>query len=148
MTIVRWDPFRELASMQNRVNRVFSDLYRGADDDVMRRGTLVPPVDIYDNGQHELVITAELPAVRKEDIEVSVDNNTLTIKGEKKADPSIPEDCCHRSERAYGTFSRTFSLPATIDGGRVSADYKDGVLTVKLPMREEAKPRQIPVQVQ
>jgi len=68
MTIVRWDPFRELASMQNRVNRVFSDLYRGADDDVMRRGTLVPPVDIYDNGQHELVITAELPAVRKEDI--------------------------------------------------------------------------------
>ena len=79
MTIVRWDPFRELATIQSRVTRVFSDLHRGADDDLMSRGSLVPPVDIFDNGKHELVITAELPAVRKEDIEVSVDNNTLTI---------------------------------------------------------------------
>ncbi|MDO8835938.1 MAG: Hsp20/alpha crystallin family protein [Vicinamibacterales bacterium] len=148
MAIVRWDPFRELAAMQNRVNRVFGDIYRGADDDVMRRGVWVPPVDIFDNGSHELVITAELPAVKKEDIEVAVDNNTLTIRGEKKMDAQMSEDCCHRVERSYGTFSRTFSLPATVDGGRVSADYKDGVLTVKLPMREEAKPRQIPVQVQ
>lgn len=148
MAIVRWDPFRELAAMQNKVNRVFGDLYRGADDDVMRRGAWVPPVDIYDNGSHELVITAELPAVKKEDIEVSVDNNTLTIRGEKKMDATISEDCCHRVERSYGTFSRTFSLPATVDGGKVSADFKDGVLTVKLPMKEEAKPRQIPVQVQ
>ncbi len=148
MAIVRWDPFRELAAMQNNVNRVFGDIYRGADDDVMRRGVWVPPVDIFDNGNHELVIAAELPAVKKEDIEVSVDNNTLTIRGEKKMDAQMSEDCCHRVERSYGTFSRTFSLPATVDGGRVSADYKDGVLTVKLPMKEEAKPRQIPVQVQ
>jgi HSP20 family protein len=148
MAIVRWDPFRELAAMQNRVNSVLGDMYRGADDDVMRRGAWVPPVDIFDNGNHELVITAELPAVRKEDIEVSVDNNTLTIRGEKKMDAQVSGDCCHRVERSYGAFSRTFSLPATVDGGKVSADYKDGVLTVKLPMKEEAKPRQIPVQVQ
>jgi HSP20 family protein len=148
MPIVRWDPLRELAAMQNKVNRVFGDLYRGADDDVMRRGVWVPPVDIYDNGSQELVIAAELPAVKKEDIEVSVDNNTLTIRGEKKMDATMSEDNCHRVERSYGTFSRTFSLPATVDGAKVSADFKDGVLTVKLPMKEEAKPRQIPVQVQ
>ena len=148
MTIVRWDPLRELSAMQQRVNRVFGDLARVGDDDVMRRGPFVPPVDIFDNGSHELVITAELPAVRKEDIEVSVDNNSLTLRGEKKPDVGMAEDCCHRVERAYGSFSRTFTLPNTVDGSKVTADYKDGVLTIKLPMREEAKPRQIPVQIQ
>ena len=148
MTIVRWDPLRELSAVQNRVNQVFGDLYRVGDDDVMRRGPWVPPVDIFDNGSHELVITAELPAVKKEDIEVSVDNNTLTLRGEKKQDTAVTEDCCHRVERSYGTFSRTFTLPNTVDGSRVTADYKDGVLTIKLPLKEEAKPRQIPVQVQ
>lgn len=149
MTIVRWDPFRELSAMQNRVNRVFGDFYRGVDDDLMRRGSWIPPVDIFvDSSNHELVITAELPAVKKEDIEITVDNTTLTLRGEKKADATVTDECCHRVERAYGTFSRTFTLPNTVDGSKVSADYKDGVLTIKLPLREEAKPRQIPVQVQ
>jgi HSP20 family protein len=148
MTIVRWDPFRELSTMQDRVNRVFGDYYRGVDDDVMRRGTLVPPVDIFDNGNHELAITAELPGMKKEDIEITVDSNTLTMRGEKKAPATISDDQCHRVERVYGTFSRSFSLPPTVDGTKVTADYKEGVLTITLPMREEAKPRQIPVQVQ
>ena len=80
----------------------------------------MPPVDIFDNGNHELVITAELPAVRKEDIEMSVDNNTLTLRGEKKPDARLSDDCCHRVERAYGTFSRTFTLPNTVDGSKVT----------------------------
>ena len=148
MTIVRWDPFRELSTMQDRVNRIFGDYYRGLDDDVMRRGAWVPPVDIYDNGNHELVIKAELPDMNKDDIEIIVENNMLTLRGEKKMDNEMKEEYCHRIERTYGAFSRSFSLPTTVDTTKVSADYKSGVLTIKLPVREEAKPKQIQVKVQ
>jgi len=130
------------------VNRLFGDAYRAADDDVMRRGAWAPPVDIYESGNHELVIRAELPDMSKDDIAITVENNTLTLSGEKKMDASIKEECCHRIERTYGAFSRAFSLPTTVDTGKVSADYKNGVLTIKLPVREEAKPKQIQVQVQ
>jgi HSP20 family protein len=148
MTIVRWDPFRDLSTMQERVNRVFGDFYRGSDDDVMRRGTWVPPVDIYDAGNHQLVIKAELPDMNKEDIEITIENNALTLRGEKKMDSTIKDEQCHRIERAYGAFSRSFSLPPSVDSSKVTADYKNGVLTLTLPMREESKPRQISVQVQ
>jgi len=148
MAIVRWDPFRELNAVQERMNRLFGDVYRAADDDVMRRGAWAPPVDIYDSGNHELVIKAELPDMSKDDIEITVENNTLTLRGEKKMDSAMKDECCHRIERTYGTFSRTFSLPTTVDTSKVSADYKNGVLTVKLPVREEAKPKQIQVHVQ
>jgi HSP20 family protein len=148
MAIVRWDPFRELNAVQERMNRLFSDAYRAADDDVMRRGVWAPPVDIFDSGNHELVIKAELPDMKKEDIDITVENNTLTLRGEKKMDSELREEHCHRIERTYGVFSRTFSLPTTVDTSRVSADYKNGVLTIKLPVREEAKPKQIQVQVQ
>jgi len=148
MAIVRWDPFRELNAVQERMNRLFGDVYRAADDDVMRRGAWAPPVDIYDSGSHELVIKAELPDMSKDDIEITVENNTLTLRGEKKMDSAMKDECCHRIERTYGTFSRTFSLPTTVDTSKVSADYKNGVLTVKLPVREEAKPKQIQVHVQ
>jgi HSP20 family protein len=148
MAIVRWDPFRELNAVQERMNRLFSDVYRAADDDVMRRGVWAPPVDIFDSGDHELVIKAELPDMKKDDIEITVENNTLTLRGEKKMDSELKEERCHRIERTYGAFSRTFSLPATVDTAKVSADYKDGVLTIKLPVREEAKPKQIQVRVQ
>ena len=148
MAIVRWDPFRELNAVQERMNRLFSDAYRAADDDVMRRGVWAPPVDIFDSGNHELVIKAELPDMKKEDIDITVENNTLTLRGEKKMDSELREEHCHRIERTYGVFSRTFSLPTTVDTARVSADYKNGVLTIKLPVRDEAKPKQIQVQVQ
>ena len=147
MAIVRWDPFRELNAVQERMNRLLGDVYRAADDDVMRRGAWTPPVDIYDSGNQQLVIKAELPDVNKDDIEITVENNTLTLRGEKKMDSSVKEENCHRIERAYGVFSRSFSLPATVDTSKVSADYKNGVLTISLPIREEAKPKQIQVQV-
>jgi HSP20 family protein len=148
MAIVRWDPFRELNAVQERVNRLFGDAYRAADDDVMRRGAWAPPVDIYDSGNHELVIKAELPDMTKDDIEITLENNTLTLRGEKKMDSAMKDECCHRIERTYGAFSRAFALPTTVDTSKVSADYKNGVLTIKLPVREEAKPKQIQVQVQ
>jgi HSP20 family protein len=151
MAIVRFDPFRELAVMQDRLNRIFGDVYSrrsgSGDDDIMSRGDWVPPVDVYENERGEVVLKAELPGLAKEDIDLRVENNTLTLRGERKHQTEIKEDRYHRIERTYGSFARSFSLPATVDAGRVSADYKDGVLTVVLPVREEAKPRQIQVKV-
>ena len=127
MTLVRW--------------------YGRDDDRLLTAGTWVPPVDIYQNGDHEVVLKAELPDLTREDIDITVDNGTLTIKGEKKFSNELKEDSFHRIERHYGTFSRSFALPRTVDTGKVGADYKNGVLTVRLPLREDAKPRQIKVDV-
>ena len=150
MTLVRWsDPFREFAQFQNRINRVFTNAYGRADSDegLMTSGAWAPPVDIYQNGDHEVVLKAELPDMTREDIDITVDNGTLTIKGEKKFSNEVKEESFHRIERPYGAFSRSFSLPQTVDTARVGADYKNGVLTVRLPLREEARPRQIKVDV-
>lgn len=148
MAIVRWDPFREFSQVQDRINRIFSDAYgRSGDDALMTSGSWVPPVDIYQNGDHELVLKAELPDMAREDIDLTVDKGTLTIRGEKKFTTDVKEDQFHRIERRYGTFTRSFSLPPTVDAGKVGAEYKNGVLTVRLPLREEAKPRQIKVEV-
>lgn len=148
MAIVRWDPFRELQTMQDRMNRIFGDLYsRRLEDDVMSRGDWLPPVDIYETAAHEIVIKAEMPGMKREDIDVRVENNTLTIRGERKRETEVKEEQFHRVERSYGTFARSFSLPSTVDASNVGAEYKDGVLTVTLPTREEAKPRQIAVQI-
>ena len=148
MAIVRWnDPFREFAQLQDRLNRAFTDAYGRSDEGLLTSGSWVPSVDIYQGGAHEIVLKAELPGMKRDDIDITVDNGTLTIKGEKKVSGEVKENQFHRVERQYGTFSRTFSLPQTIDANRVSADYQDCLLTVKLPMREEAKPRQIKVDV-
>lgn len=130
MTIVRWDPFRDFG---------FATGVAG--------NTWMPPVDIYQNGDHELVLKAEIPDMSREDIDITVENFVLTIKGEKKLANEVKEEQYHHVERRYGTFSRSFSLPQTVDAGKVSAEYKNGVLTVRLPLREEAKPRQIKVDV-
>jgi HSP20 family protein len=148
MAIVRWtDPFKEFAQLQDRLNRAFADAYGRSDEGLLSSGSWLPPVDIYQNGDHELVLKAELPDMTREDIDVTVDKGTLTIHGEKKLSDEVKEEQFHRLERRYGTFSRSFSLPSTVDPNRVAAEYKNGVLTVKLPMREEAKPRQIKVDV-
>jgi HSP20 family protein len=136
-----------MAALQDRVNRIFADAYRRDNDELMTRGAWVPPVDIYETGNHELVLKAELPDVPREDITLRVENNTLTISGERKMDGEIKEEQYHRVERTYGTFSRSFTLPPTVDTGAIGAEYKNGVLTVRLPLREEAKPKQIQVQV-
>ena len=123
MAIVRWDPFREFG------------------------GAWMPPVDIYSTGEHALVIKAEIPGMNKDEIEITVENFTLTIRGEKKTEETVKNDQFHRVERSYGTFTRSFALPQTVDANKVEAAYKDGVLTIKLPQREEAKPKQIKVNV-
>jgi HSP20 family protein len=147
MAIVRFDPFRELAAMQDRINRIFGDAYqRRTDDDLMQRGDWMPPVDIFEN-EGQIVIQAELPGLSKDDIDLRVENNTLTIRGSRRREHTVKEDQYHRVERMYGAFSRSFSLPATVDAGRVSADYRDGILSVVLPVKEESKPRQIQVSV-
>ena len=128
MTIVRWDPFRDFG------------FGSGA-------AAWVPPVDIFQNGDHELVLKAELPDMAREEIDITVENYVLTIKGEKKLSGDVKEEQFHHVERPYGSFTRSFSLPRTVDASKVSAEYRNGVLTVKLPLREEAKPRQIKVDV-
>jgi HSP20 family protein len=145
MAMVRFDPFRDLAVLQDRMNRMFNEAYNPRpSDDLMSRGTWTPAVDIYevDGG---LVLKAELPDMRREDIDVSVENNTLTIRGERKLDNEIKQENFHRIERAYGSFSRSFSLPNTVDATKIGAEYKNGVLSIKLPVREEAKARQIQI---
>ena len=145
-TITRVDPFREFAALQDRMNRLFGNVYL-RDDDVASRTEWTPPVDIFENDNHDLVVKAELPDMSREDIEVTVENNTLTLKGAKKFPTDIKEEQFRRVERSYGNFSRSFTLPNTVDASRVSAEYRNGVLTVVLPFREEAKPRTINVEV-
>jgi HSP20 family protein len=149
MAIVRWsDPLREFANLQDRINRVFTGVNGPhQDESLMTWGAWVPPVDIYQNGEHEMVLKAELPDMTREDIDITVDKGTLAIKGEKKVASDVKEDQFHRIERRYGAFSRAFSLPTSVDSSRISAEYRNGLLTVRLPLREEAKPRQIKVDV-
>ena len=145
MSMVRFDPFRDLAVLQDRMNRLFNEAHNPRQsDDLMSRGTWTPPVDIYEV-DGALVIKAELPDMRREDIDVSVENNTLTMRGERKLDNEIKQENFHRIERAYGSFVRSFSLPHTVDAAKIGAEYKNGVLTVKLPVREDAKPRTISI---
>jgi HSP20 family protein len=146
MAIVKVDPFREFAAMQDRMNRLFGNIYL-RDEDTSFRGNWVPAVDIFETENHDLVVRAELPGVERDHIEVSVENNTLVLKGEKRFDTAVKEENYRRIERTYGAFQRSFTLPNTVDTGKVSADFKHGVLTVTLPFREEAKPRTISVEV-
>ena len=147
MAITRFDPFRDLAVLQDRMNRLFNETYGPRQsDDLMNRGSWTPAVDIYEV-EGAMVLKAELPEMRREDIDVNVENGTLTIRGERKLDNEIKQENFHRIERAYGTFVRQFSLPPTVDSAKIAAEYRNGVLTVKLPIREEAKPRTINVEV-
>ena len=139
MTLVRWNPARELASMEiDRLNHMLTDFY-GAGRSWM------PAVDIFETQDHEYVVKAELPDLKREDIAVTFENGVLTLAGERKTEFDAGQGTYHRSERVYGRFSRSFTLPATVDANRIQASYKDGVLTVRVPQREEAKPRQISV---
>jgi HSP20 family protein len=146
MNLMVRDPlWREFSSLSNRLNRLL-DFPRGSEDQGDFLGSWSPAVDIYDKG-NEVVIHAELPGLKKEDIDVRVENNILTIRGKKERQEEVKEDGYFRSERAYGSFVRSFSLPSTVDVSKIAADYKDGVLTLRLPKAEEAKPRQIAVKV-
>ena len=144
MAIVRWEPAGELASMEiDRLNRMFSDFYGEA----FSRSAWVPPVDIYETDEHEVVLKAELPEMKREDISVTFENGVLTLKGERTFEQETKKERYHRVERRHGTFSRSFTLPNTVDASNISAAYKDGILTIRLPQREEAKPKQIDVNI-
>jgi HSP20 family protein len=142
MALVRWEnPLRELATMEiDRLNHMFTNLY----GEGLSRAWM-PPVDIYETSQREVVIKAELPDLKREDISVTFENNILTLKGERRFESDVPREQFQRAERFYGSFSRSFTIPATVDSTQISASYKDGVLTVRLPQREETKPKQITV---
>jgi HSP20 family protein len=141
MTLVRWNPVRDLASMEiDRLNRMFADFYGQSSGQAW-----VPAVDVFESDDREFVIKAELPDMKREDIGVTFEDGTLTLKGERKAEHETSRHRFHRLERQYGAFSRSFTLPASVDGSRISASYKDGVLTVRLPQRDEAKPKQIEI---
>jgi HSP20 family protein len=146
MTIVRWDSSRDVAALQERMSRMLEGFYVRPQED-LTRGAWVPAVDIYSSSEHELVLKAELPDMKEDEFEVTVEDHTLTLRGEKKLDTEVSEEHFHRIERSYGSFARTFALPPTVDAGKVNAEYKAGVLTVRLPLREEAKPKQIKVAV-
>jgi HSP20 family protein len=147
MAMMRWDPLRDLLTLQNRLNAAFAQAGAAPDsDDLLTRGTWAPAVDIFETPDRQLVLKAELPEVKREDIQLTVENGTLTLSGERKLAHEVKDEHFHRLERSYGAFSRAFRLPTTVDAQKVSADFKDGVLTVRLPFREEAKPKQVEIQ--
>ena len=145
MSITCYYPFRDLRTLQVEVNRLFStSLSRSFGDEGMARGAWAPNVDIYEN-KDQIVIEAELPGMNREDFEITVENNVLTLRGERRFEKKEESDNYHRVERAYGTFSRSFTLPQTVSGEGASAEYKNGVLRVVLAKREEVKPRRIEI---
>lgn len=148
MAIVRWEPFRDLISTQDQFNRLFNEtlsrVFTGAEGSEAQAWS--PAVDIYEN-EHDLVLKAELPGIDPEDVDVRVEDNTLYLKGERKFEKEATKENYCRIERTYGSFVRTFTLPSSVDPSHVVAQYKDGVLTVTLPKREEAKPKTIKIQV-
>ena len=145
MSIVRYDPFRELRSLNDEMNRLFSiSMPRSFEDEGFARGAWNPSVDIYEN-KEQLVLEAELPGMKREDFELTVENNVITLRGERKFEKKEENDNYHRVERSYGSFSRSFTLPQTVSGENAVAEFKNGVLRVTLPKREEVKARRIEI---
>jgi HSP20 family protein len=147
MTVLtRWEPFREFATLQDRINRAFRESYTGNQDDSLTTSSFAPAVDVYED-EHKVALKIEVPGIDEKDIDVRVENNTLTVHGERKIEKEEKEENYRRVERQYGSFTRTFNLPQTVDTENVSANYDKGVLKISLPKKAEAKPKQIKVNV-
>jgi len=146
MQIVRWNPMRDMFGFRNRTNHMFDDFFYPTHrrDDGLSIWNWRPSVDIYDNDDN-IVVKAELPGVDKKDIVVDVKGRLLTLKGERSSENEVKEDKYHRRERAYGKFERVFTLPAEVDPDKITAGYKDGILTIDIPKPEEKKPKKIAV---
>ena len=144
--ITRWEPFRELNTLQDRLNRLFQDSYARGTDELMTTGNFVPAVDVYEDEQ-AITLKVEVPGIEQKDIDIRVENNTLTVRGERKLEQEEKEENFHRIERRYGSFVRSFTLPNTVDTEKVTAEYENGVLRIRLAKRAEAKPKQIQVKV-
>jgi HSP20 family protein len=144
MAITRWDPFRDVVALQNRVNSLFRDFNEG--DSALTTASFVPAVDIYEDPQ-KVVLKLEVPGIEEKDLDIRVENNTLTVKGERKLEKEEKEENFHRIERRYGSFYRAFTLPSTVDTEGVAATYNAGVLKLELKKKAEAQPKQIKVNV-
>src|SRR5215204_5194280 len=144
MNMITYDPLRELRSLQEEVNRVFSSNFNRSGESGMMRGAWNPSVDIFEN-KDQIVLEAELPGLKPEDVNISIENNVLTIHGERKFEKKDEEDNFHRVERSYGSFTRSFTLPPTVSSENVDATFDNGILRLSLAKREEAKPRRIEI---
>src|SRR5881275_3012028 len=145
MTVLtRWDPFREFSTLQDRMNRLFRD--SGNTEEALTTSTFAPPVDVYED-EHNVVLKIEVPGIDEKDIDVKIENNTLTVHGERKFEKEEKEENFRRVERQYGSFTRSFTLPTTVDAETVQAHYDKGILKIQLAKKAEAKPRQIKVNV-
>lgn len=140
------DLFRELATLQDRMNRIFQETVSRGQDEELYTGTWAPPVDIFET-KDKVVLKAELPGLREDQIQLRFENGVLTLEGERKFEKETGEENYHRVERSYGKFQRSFTLPATIENDKIAASFSNGVLTVSLPKREETKPKQIRIQI-
>ena len=147
MAIVRWEPFRDLLATQRDFDRLFKEAFSPFSGETEQSTRAwAPPVDIYET-DNNIVLKAELPGIDPKDLEIRVEDNTLYLKGERKFEKEVKEEDYHRVERSYGAFSRSFSLPSSIDADKVKAEYKDGLLTLTLPKREVVKPKTIKIDV-
>ncbi len=144
MNVVKYDPFRDLKSLQDEMNRLFSGTFsRGSQDEIMR-GAWSPSVDIFEN-KDQIVLEAELPGMTAEDVNISIENNVLTLHGERRFEKKDESDNFHRVERSYGSFTRSFTLPPTVSSENANAEFENGVLRLTLAKREEAKPHRIEI---
>lgn len=149
-TLTRFVPFRsplqDVAVLQNRLNSIFNDFGRPEAGDEIMSGSFIPAVDVYED-EHKLVLKVEAPGIKQDDFDINVENQTLTIKGERKFETDEKEENYHRIERRYGSFVRSFSLPQTVDTNAVEANYDAGVLSISLPKKAESKPKQVKIAV-
>jgi len=146
MTVLtRWEPFREFSTLQDRMNRLFRDSF-GDREEALTTSTFAPAVDVYED-EHNITLKVEVPGIEEKDIDVRIENNTLTVHGERKFEKEEKEENYRRVERQYGSFTRSFTLPNTVDAEKVSANYDKGVLNIKLAKKAEAKPKQIKVNI-
>jgi HSP20 family protein len=147
MTVLtRWEPFREFVTLQDRMNRLFRESYPEGREEALTTSTFAPPVDVYED-EHSITLKIEVPGIDEKDIDVRLENNTLTVHGERKFEKEEKEENYRRVERQYGSFTRTFTLPNTVDAEKVTANYDKGVLKIQLAKKSEAKPKQIKVNV-
>jgi HSP20 family protein len=144
--LTRWDPFRELSALQREMNRLFQDFSATRGEQDLATSTFAPPVDVYED-EHDITLKMEVPGIEQKDLDIRVENNTLTVRGERKFEKDEKEENFHRIERRYGSFVRSFTLPTTVDADNINADYENGVLKIRLAKREEAKPKQIKVNI-
>jgi len=145
MAIIRWDPFRDLVSLREKMNRLFEEAFtsRGEEKDLIA-STWTPSVDIYET-ENALVLTAELPGLDEKDIEIKIEDNTLTLRGERKFEKETKEENYHRLERSYGSFYRSFTLPNYIDQDKIQAEHENGILKITMPKKPELKPKKVKV---